>query len=243
MTTSSDPWNELAADYLLGEISDEESDRVEILLSSQPEFAAEVRRLRKTATLFVETLPLATPPSHLHSKVLSAAYALNTPSQLRSTPGKFSLWLGVASAAAALLVLGLGVDNYRLRIAQRDISSQTPELAVLSPNALLYSFKGTESAKTASGRMIVNPETLEALITFKDLPPLPPGKVYALWAIRNGKTIPCGQFQANAQGQAVGSLLMPPVYQERPWVKDAIVTVEDTSTPTQPQGPTILKTA
>jgi anti-sigma-K factor RskA len=242
MTTSSDPWDELAADYWLGEISNEEADRVEQLLSSEPEFAAEMRRLRKTAMLYVETLPLETPPPHLQAKVLSAAYALNTSSQFRPTPREISPWLGIVTAAAALLVLGLGIDNYRLRVAQRDML-QTPELAVLAPNALFYSFKGTESAKLALGRMIVNPKTLEALITFENLPPLPQGKVYALWALRNGKTIPCGQFQANAQGQAVDSLLMPPVYQERPWVKEAIVTVEDAAVPDQPKGPTILKTA
>jgi anti-sigma-K factor RskA len=72
VTTLRDPSaDDLAAEYVLGELSRDEAENFERRLANDPELAAEVRRLRTTLGL----LPLATvtePPAHLRARVLAA---------------------------------------------------------------------------------------------------------------------------------------------------------------------------
>ena len=90
--------------------------------------------------------------------------------------------------------------------------------------------------------MIVDPGTLEGLIVFENLPPLPEGQTYALWAIYQGQTIACGEFNSDDQGSIAATLVLPDVYQAKPWVKEVIITVESATGSEQPTGPTVMST-
>ena len=107
-----DRLKELAADYLLGDLSAREAKEVEQLLADHPDFTKEVDRLQRSVDFMLAELPLAEPPPHLRAAILEAT---QPPIQRPTTNLSSVSWLGLAYGVAALFLLFLGVDNYRLR--------------------------------------------------------------------------------------------------------------------------------
>jgi hypothetical protein len=66
-----------------------------------------------------------------------------------------------------------------------------------SPNAMVVSLSGAEPAQSAAGLLLIDPKTNRGLFYGFNLPPLPPGKTYQLWAIRD-KPISAGVFETDA---------------------------------------------
>jgi anti-sigma-K factor RskA len=91
--------------------------------------------------------------------------------------------------------------------AQADELGRT--LALLNdPESRLVSLAGLKPKPDAQGRIIWNPRA-GGLLVASNLPPLPEGKVYELWAIAGGKPVPAGLFGVDAQGS--GRLVVTPL--------------------------------
>src|SRR6266446_2684085 len=104
--------DELAVEYVLGELSRDEAETFERRVAEDPELAEEVRRLRATLGL----LPFATvtePPAHLRARVLAAGEG-RTPARGMRAPRRV-VWSQFAAAVAAVLALAFGFDAYRVR--------------------------------------------------------------------------------------------------------------------------------
>ncbi|MEO1350928.1 MAG: anti-sigma factor [Cyanobacteria bacterium J06635_15] len=245
--------DELAADYVAGNLSAEETDEFAYLIAETPELRAEVNRLEKTIGLVLDELPMVEPPPHLRAAVLDS---INTspiqPNPVQVAPQRTGLiWaLGILAGGATVLALILGLTNHRLRLAnlqlQRDLLAAQPAqqatLILQQPATRFYDFEGTDEAQTAFGSMIVDTDELQAAIAFSNLSPLADSQTYALWVVHQGQYIPCGEFQTDPDGTVFATLPMPPVYQSRPWVKDVIVTIEPAAIPAQPTGPIVAQT-
>ena len=96
---------ELAVDYVLGELPPEEAAAFERRVADDPELAREVRRLRATLGL----VPFATvtePPAGLRGRVLAAA-AERVRAPATRAPRRV-VWSRFAAAAAAVLALDRG---------------------------------------------------------------------------------------------------------------------------------------
>src|SRR5438034_283187 len=127
------PPNDLAVDYVLGELSHEDAATFERRLAGDPELAEEVRRLRATLGL----LPFATvtePPPHLRARVLAAGRA-SAPA--RTSAPRRVVWSRFAAAAAAVLALAFGFDAYRVR---RDLALERELTATLHEPNVVRSF-------------------------------------------------------------------------------------------------------
>lgn len=253
--------DELAADYVAGTLSAEEADEFARLVVNNSELRAEVNRLEKTIGLVLDELPMMEPPQHLRATVLAG---VEQPQHLRDTvlagmdnkppvvvkTQRLSWFLGALAAGATLLSLALGMNNYRLRLAnqqlQQDLLATMPaqqaQLILQQPATRFYDFEGTSDDEDAFGSMLVDTDGLMAAIAFKNLSPLAADQTYALWVRHEGRYIPCGNFQPSQDGTVFSTLPMPPVYQSRPWVRDVIVTVEPTDLPAQPTGPIVAET-
>ncbi|MEM9483780.1 MAG: anti-sigma factor [Cyanobacteria bacterium P01_F01_bin.116] len=238
--------DELAADYVIGNLSASEAKEFAQLLMANPELRAEVTLLEKTVGLILNELPLEEPPDHLRASVLSAIeMPVVRPRRISWT------WIfGAVATVTTLLSLALGLGNYRLRLANQQLRqellavmpAQQAQLILQQPATRFYDFEGTDQATDAFGSMLVDTDGLEAAIAFKNLAPLSPDQTYALWVRYQGEYVPCGDFQTSQDGTVFATLSMPPVYQSRPWVKDVIVTVEPANLPTQPTGPIVAAT-
>lgn len=227
---------ELIAGYVLGNLSSEEAEELRQLITEHPQLSTEIHLLQEVLELMPYALPEVDPPQHLRSTILAAA---DVPIKRDSTPKRSFPWRQIAGIAA-LLVLTIGVDNYRIRqqlsTVQAEVVRQKDVIAMLqNPQTHLVSLKGMDMASAASGSIVMTPGEQIVLILQK-LPTLPQGQFYQLWAVVNGKKIPSGQFNASSQGTVFTKLSTPPSSE----VTALVVTVEVSAAPKSPSGPMVM---
>jgi anti-sigma-K factor RskA len=98
----------------------------------------------------------------------------------------------LAQLRAQLAQREQGAGSLRKALAQRD-----EMLAFLrSPNVKVVSLAGSAMAKSAGALLLVDPESKKALLYAFNLPPLPAGKTYQLWAILD-KPVSAGTFSTD----------------------------------------------
>jgi hypothetical protein len=219
-----DNWQELIAGYVLGNLSEEEASTVERLLSSHPELMQEIEAFQESFNVFADMVPLQSPPAQLRDKILVAAQ--HGSNQKRPVAAfvskdraphrlKFIMGGGGAIAAGILVALGLRIAslnhqlqqaNSRIETLERDLQQAQVDRPVLNtlqqPGTSVYSLKGSDRANTASGSLVMSAEKNQVMILVQNLPELPSGKIYRLWAKVPSETslAYCGQFNTNAQG-------------------------------------------
>ncbi|GAA4360988.1 hypothetical protein GCM10023185_27790 [Hymenobacter saemangeumensis] len=136
-------------------------------------------------------------------------------------PTRRSLWAIAASVALLLSLIGnallysrwqeantnllaLQGDQTRWAATQASYQQQQGELrAIREQNQILRSdefravaLAGTPAAPTAKARVLYNPATRKVYVDVKNLPALPAGKQYQLWALDKGKPVDAGMLAA-----------------------------------------------
>ena len=235
MTPPHDPTaDELAVEYVLGELSREDAATFERRLAGDPELAEEVRRLRATLGL----LPFATvtePPPNLRARVLAAGRA-SAPA--RTSAPRRVVWSRFAAAAAAVLALAFGFDAYRVR---RDLALERELTATLhEPNVVRsFALAGTGGAY---GTVALDLDAKRGAVVVKGLRALPPGERYRLWAQVGERSVFCGEFGASAAGTIVAQFPVPVESYTAPIAK-LFLTKESTPRGPAPAGPTVMESA
>lgn len=92
-----------------------------------------------------------------------------------------------------------GNDQQRELAGLRKTLAQRDEMLTFlrSPNVKVVPLAGVEQAKSAGALLLLDPESKKAFFYGFNLPPLPAGKTYQLWAIA-GKPISTGVFATDA---------------------------------------------
>ena len=258
-------WQELMAGYALGNLSSEETESLQLLLTENPELVSEVDHFQEVLALMPYALPEPEPSPRLRDTILSQAQADKNPVGIfreeQSLPpsqkhrgnrpwlaisGRAVSWQTVGGAIAALFLMTLAIDNYRLhqQMQQNQITvgqlQQTAKTnaaliaALQQPNAQLYALQGTQKT---SGSLVVDPAQNQVTIV-NDLPQLPQGQVYRLWAIAANATQPtyCGEFNAGA----IASWSAPEAVCSKK-VTQMLITAELASDPPIPKGALVMK--
>ncbi|MBW4696316.1 MAG: anti-sigma factor [Aphanocapsa lilacina HA4352-LM1] len=197
----------LLVDYVLEQLNPEQTSTVQSLIARDPAAAAEVERLRRVRDLLPYGVA-AEPPAGLESAILAAMDAA-PPQADRPRPQLTVLpWRPVAAAAAAVLVLALGIDSLRLR---HELSTTADLVQLLQqPNTRLFALRGTGATTAASGSIVMDLDRRTALVAIQNLPASAPGQTYHLWAIVDGEPLTCGEFKTDTKGTAVARLEVPP---------------------------------
>jgi anti-sigma-K factor RskA len=250
MTRSARPdnWQDLIAGYALGNLSPEEAETLQQLLTEHPELTSEVERLQEVLALIPYDVPEHEPPAYLKETILAAAQADDAPllplfhDQPRPKPQRRVAkgWLSLAGTLAAAALVALAVENYRLR---QEVEIDRPIIAALQQaGAQLYALQGTENAAQASGSIVITPQQQQVLVVAQNLPQLPPGQAYRLWAMPKNSKQPayCGQFNTNATGTV--STLWPAsdaLCSKTP--AQLLITAESATAPPVPQGDLVMK--
>jgi anti-sigma-K factor RskA len=234
-------WEELIAGYTLDDLGPEEAEIVERLLNENPDLRGEVNQLQEVLDLLPYGLPQQEPPAHLRAAILDAVKEGDRPARTRR-PARRRIWLEMGGAVAAFLAIALGLDNYRLR---QDLESADAVIQALrQPDTEVYALEGTGETTTASGRLVVNPNQDQILVTVQNLPEPAAGQAYRLWGLTPGSTQPIyyGQFGTTAQGETLAQLSIP---------RDAIpteeiqllITLESSTAPPIPEGPLVMQSS
>ncbi len=241
----------LIAGYVLGDLNADEAAEFERLLMEHPAIVDEVNQMQEALELSFN-LPDVEPSAHLRSAVLDAhAHSTTIATLSSSTSRKLGRkpfpWSRALNVAAAIVIGVLGVNNYRLRQTLQASQTETQRSA-----SLTFSLRGTQAATAASATVAVNPNTLEAILTVKNLPPLPPGKIYVLWTLPKQDApfttdskgaILTEVFSVDAQGNVAQSIVVPKLYRSEALVSKVAVTVEDATSPQKHQGTPIMITS
>ncbi len=228
--------DELMAGYVLGNLSSEEAEELRQLLAEPPELSTQVHRLQEVLQLMPYALPEVTPPQHLRSAIVAAAAVKGS----NAMPASRLPWSQIAGGIAAVLVLALGLDDYRSRqqlgTIQAQVAQQKDVIAMLQDsNTHLVSLKGMDRAAAASGSIVMTPGEPKAVLILHRLPALPQGQFYQLWAIVDRKKIPSGQFNTSSQGSVLVKLPIPSSE-----VTALVITVEGSRAPASPVGPMVM---
>jgi hypothetical protein len=137
----------------------------------------------------------------------------------RRSRTNYGAWFTGSIAAGLLAVLGF--QNYRLaqdvaalrqEVAARQTDTQAQlvkyqqMIAMLrQPDNRLMTLKGMEDK--SSGSLVLVPMEKQAVLTLQNVPPLPKGRMYRLWAQVEGKKVYCTEFEPDAEGKV--SLTIP----------------------------------
>lgn len=260
MTRSTQPenWQDLLAGYALGDLTPEEAEALQQLLIDQPELSAEVDCLQEVLALMPYGLSEHEPPLRLKAAVLTAA-AAELPARSAAptaAPRRNLRLLGLVGSVAAAAVLGLGLDNYRLRqdlqgtrtviaALQQEAEASRPIIAVLQqPNAQPFTLTGTGTAALASGTIVLDRQQKQVVMLAQNLPALPPGRTYRLWAMPQNSKTPayCGQFNADATGNVSTRWPVPAALCSGSPAQ-LLITAESATAPLVPQGNLVMKSA
>jgi anti-sigma-K factor RskA len=246
----------LIAGYVLGDLDPEEAGEFAQLLAENPAIAAEVAQMQKALEI-THAPPEIAPPVPLRAAILNAAI---TPEPLAQPAPSISPatappsrerrrsqfpWGRALGSAAAVMLVALGISNYALWQRLQAVQTVAPPIEPIT-----VTLKPAQATTTATATIVVNPKTLEAELAVQDLPPLPSGKVYALWTVLvpnapvttdSKQAILTDVFTVDAQGSAKQTVTLPAVYRSsKNLVTKVAVTVEDAATPQAHVGSPIL---
>lgn len=194
------------------------------LPESQPSPELKARILSaaaETVTAKTEMIANAPPQNDVTNPPSTAARNVVNLSERRQARTHRSGWF--ASSIAAGLIAILGFQNYRL---SQDVAALRQEVATASqpanqqaqlvkyqqmvamlrqPDNRLMTLKGMENP--SSGSLVLVPMEKQAVLTLQNVPPLPKGRMYRLWAQVEGKKLYCTEFEPDADGKV--SLTIP----------------------------------
>jgi anti-sigma-K factor RskA len=225
----------LAAGYVVGDLDRTEVEVFEQLLAENPALVAEVKQLQATLDQVVYSLNSVEPPPHLQSAIQAAATTTFQPSQQKQSRLP---WRTVMGGVAALLILYLGVDNYRLRQDFR--MAQDINTLLQQSQTQLFSLKAVNASDTAAGSFVVNLGKRQGILAVQNLVTPPKGKVYRLWAIADGEKIPCGTLKINSQGKVLDKFWMPADFYDA-GISGLFVTLESSETSRYPTGAIVMQ--
>jgi Anti-sigma-K factor rskA len=260
----------MLAGYALGDLTAAEMAEVEAYIAAHPAASVELAKLQATLALLPLALPESSPSPELRSRILAAAQPTPIPvannvvglasrrrwslTDLGSSPGLRGTW--IAGSIAAGLVGVLGFQNYRLTQEMASLKqvvaqaqAQAPDRAQLvnyqtavdmlrQPDNRLITLKGM--ADQSSGSLIIFTMDKKASLNLKNVPPLPNGRMYRLWAMVEGRKVYCTEFQPDADGMV--SLMIP--LDQLGEAKQVAVTIDPQAAPTvKPVGDMVMSGA
>jgi len=250
---------DLAAAYALGALSADETRRFEAFLATSPETQREVREYREVAALLALGGPDATAdalPGSLRNRVLARVAEQKTrPLQAAGPVARQSSAVWVALAASLLLAAGLGAGllsaRGRLAAVQGELASRSATLdqtaqrlaereatlnSILEPGVELYQL--TASGDPEPGiQLFWNRQHNQAIVHGFRLKPVPSGKAYQLWFIKDGAPVPSVTFKPEPDGHAKVEHVAVPAGGA---LSAAAVTVEPEAGSAQPTSPIVL---
>ncbi|NJR15516.1 MAG: anti-sigma factor [Calothrix sp. CSU_2_0] len=263
----------LAAGFVVDDLSPEEAEEFRLLLDEHPELIAEIEDLQEVLRQIVDGFIEVEPPADLLGKIISQAEVMTTqqsnindiPIQQQNNltiPKKSPRWTKIAGSIAALFVVVLGVDNYRLRQSLSVVTTDNQKLRqdfaqaqdvknlLQNSQTRLFTFEAVNSKNNipdnASGSIVINPQKQKAVMVFQNLPAPPPGNVYLLWTIVADKKLPCGQVKPYSWGTASYELAFTEqMYQEfsHPQFSGLVVTLEQDPNVTRPTGTVVMQSS
>jgi Anti-sigma-K factor rskA len=212
LPTDKDLFEAQLAQLAFGELDPQAAAELRAAIAADPVLAREAQRSQRVLELLAAA-QYAPPPPALRAKVMAAAKAelekraVSSPKSVKRTAWPLAVAASVAVFATGLSAF-LWVQQQRLA---RDFQLQAAAASMLREPNIVTSFElgGTAQARSARGFVLLDLDAKRASIAVRDLPPLPAGQQYALWAELADGSVPCGDFRPQADGSLVTQFPIP----------------------------------
>jgi anti-sigma-K factor RskA len=252
---------DLTAAYALGALSPDETRRFEAFLATSPDARREVAEYREVAALLAlggtESTTAASPS--LRDRVLARvadekSRPLTGAVRPVTVPRQSSaVWVALAASLLLAVGLGAGLASARGRLAaieaeltarqtaladaQQQLAERQATLnAILEPGVQMFQL--TSSGDPEPGiQLFWDRQRQLAIVHGFRLKPLPAGKAYQLWFIKDGAPVPSVTFKPGSSGAATVERIPVP---EGGAISAAAVTVEPETGSTQPTSPIVM---
>ncbi len=213
-------FEDLAAAYALGALTDEERWEFEAHLAEHPELLAEVEELGEAARLLA-LAPQEHEPSpelrrNLLERVGGVPDATFADRPRRRVGLEALLGPGGLAAAAAVVAVVVGLFVWNLSLQERNEALQADVQGLQSESEALqaeveerrtYELQGSGAASEARGEVMTTGEG-RAVLVAENLPPAPEGQVYEAWVVHDGVPEPAGLFEPR-DGSAAATVEVP----------------------------------
>ena len=103
--------------------------------------------------------------------------------------------LQLTQPGSLILILALGINNFRLGQQVQQLSKPTPTLGYR-----IVHLEGTQAGQDASGLMVITDEGKAGTLVVDGLPALDATRQYQLWLIKDGKRTSGGVFSVDTNG-------------------------------------------
>lgn len=206
----------LLPDYAIGALEPAELDQVAQHLEICAACRAEFRQIIELVALLTDIAP---PAPSVRQRLLEVVYREAAPVPIpaiesapkRPTPmeaarprrieetGRSRQAQALLAAVAALLIVGLGIWNLRLR----DTGQQYESIAGILSSATVYPLTDSQVSPPASGALLVGADDRTALLIANGLPPLATGEEFQIWLVdERGQSSAAGVLAADREGRA-----------------------------------------
>jgi anti-sigma-K factor RskA len=245
--------------YVLGTLAPAERRRFEVRLAESAALRQQTQAAQTTLWLLAESPTQLSPSSRLRGRILAAVAAeegepaavvsIGTARRVEVPPQtlaggrsllqrRWSSWLAVA---AVLVAIGLGGWNLQLQqqlqLQRTIISEERQALQTLIAADKFWTMRGVpERAPEALSTLAVNLRQRQTVLAVTGFPVLPPGQVYQVWVVQNGRQVAVGKFNPPATTSEV-TLVIP---SDLAGVSHAMITVEPAEGSPQPTGQVVM---
>ena len=216
---------ELAALQALGALEAGSPELAAWLEGAGPEEEALLAELRTAAAALAVEAPPVAPRPQVRERLLASLGPARMPA--RRPGGSAAAWLALAAAVILLVVAGL--DDWKLRSQRDDLFGRTADLSqrltaaqkelsaaqVEKARQELYSrvlesddvkvlfLGGKDPQPSARAKVFWLEKAKRGVVVAGNLAALPPDKQYELWVFDKGKPVPAGVFDADASGRVL----------------------------------------
>ncbi len=217
-----DELRDLLPAYMIGATDADETALVESLLERCTDYADEIAAEARDYAAIGYEIALSAPPvqpsAALHDRIMSAARQANQtkPQAVAHATERRKLpvaWIGLASAAAALLIISNIFWINRVNTVERRMSEAVELLrgqydilsALVGEQENVERVELTSTTQTDQSVVTVlwNPNWHTVMLFTDQLPALPTDRAYQLWLVSGEERLSAGVFQINERGQGV----------------------------------------
>jgi anti-sigma-K factor RskA len=220
---------DILEEYVMGTLSPSDRVAVEEHLDSHcEECLVRLAELGEVAVRLADTIPREEPPPELKGKIMAslapAASDRQTDTVSKRGSNVVRILAVVATAAAIVLAVRVWIlsgdmagmkdqlaqSETKITRLEKEIEAYMDATSLLaSPGMQFIDLAGVAPNEQAFGKVVLEPDSGQAVVYMYELPPAPEGMIYQLWMIRDGVPTSVGTFTVNDDGSA--KLMLDPM--------------------------------
>jgi anti-sigma-K factor RskA len=246
----------LAAGFVIDDLEPDEDAEFRQLLKKHPESVKEIDDLQEVFSLLLDEFTPVETPTNLLPNILKQIETenINQKKIVKLKPK----WQNIIMGVATLIIVILGIDNYRLRFnfgiltaENNRLNQEMSQVQIVNnlleeSNLKLLTFESQKMTSDVSATILINPAEKKAMISVKNLPAPPEGSYYLLSVKVADQMSPCVKLKPDNWGDSMSKFSLTEeivTYFDNPKFSGLYITLENDKNLKSPTGPILMQTS